>query len=106
MMTMVESGKAPPLPPQTLEINGSHPIITSLHSTRDANPPIASKVANQLFTNALVQAGLLDDPRTMLPNVNDLMVEVLSPYAKAGGGAGGEAKAEEPTAPTGGEEAK
>ena len=106
MMTMVESGKAPPLPPQTLEINGSHPIITSLHTARDANPPIASKVANQLFTNALVQAGLLDDPRTMLPNVNELMVEVLSPYAKAGGGAGGEAKAEEPTAPTGGEEAK
>ena len=54
----------------------------------------------------LIKAGLLDDPRTMLPNVNDLMVEVLSPYAKAGGGAGGEAKAEEPTAPTGGEEAK
>ncbi len=43
----------------------------------------------------------------MLPNVNELMVEVLSPYAK-GDAKGGEAKAEEeePTAPTGGEEAK
>jgi len=83
MMTMVESGRAPPLPPQTLEINGTHPIITGLNAARKDRPSIAGKVANQLFSNALVAAGLLDDPRTMLPNVNELLVEVLDNAAAA-----------------------
>lgn len=78
---MVESGRAPPLPPQILEINGTHPIITALNGARAAKPETASKVASQLFSNALVAAGLMDDPRTMLPNVNALLMEVLGPYA-------------------------
>ena len=83
MMTMVESGRAPTLPPQTLEINGSHPIITSLARAKDEDPAIAAKVAEQVFNNALVQAGLLDDPRTMLENVNAILEKVLSPHAPA-----------------------
>ena len=84
MMTMVESGRAPTLPDQTLEINASHPIIVSLSAARSASPEIATQVANQLFSNALVSAGLLDDPRVMLPNVNALMAAVLAPHAPAG----------------------
>jgi len=83
MMSMVESGRAPALPPQTLEINGTHPIITALNGARASNTDVATKVASQLFANALVSAGLMDDPRTMLPNVNALLTEVLSPYAVA-----------------------
>jgi TNF receptor-associated protein 1 len=83
MMSMVESGKAPPLPPQTLEINGSHPIITRLSSARESSPELAARVGAQLFSNALVSAGLLDDPRTMLPNVNALLEEVLASHAHA-----------------------
>ena len=30
-----------------------------------------------------VSAGLMDDPRTMLPNVNALLGDVLAPYAAA-----------------------
>ena len=81
MMKMVESGSAPPLPPQTLEINGKHPIITGLNGARSAQPEVASKVASQLYANALVEAGLMDDPRTMLPNLNELLADVLAPYA-------------------------
>jgi len=83
MMTMVEAGRAPVLPPQTMEINGSHPIIVALASARTAAPEIATKVASQLFSNALISAGLLDDPRTMLPNVNALLTDVLQPFAPA-----------------------
>ena len=62
---------------------------------READPDVASKVAGQLYTNALVAAGLLDDPRSMIPNVNDLMVQVLAPYATAAPAAEeAEAKAE------------
>jgi len=77
MMTMVEAGRAPELPPQILEINPSHPIITSLAEARLVSPEIAERVAEQLFSNALISAGLLDDPRVMLSNVNTLMAECL-----------------------------
>ena len=77
MMTMVESGQAPVLPPQTLEINGGHPIIVSLAAARQGSPELATVVAKQLFNNALITAGLLDDPRTMLPNINALMTTAL-----------------------------
>jgi len=87
MMAMVEAGRAPPLPPQTMEINASHPIITSLASARQGAPELSAKVATQLFSNALVSAGLMDDPRTMLPNVNALLLDVLAPHAAAGAGA-------------------
>ena len=42
---------------------------------------MAKKVGEQLLSNALVAAGLMDDPRTMLPNVNALLAELLTPYA-------------------------
>jgi TNF receptor-associated protein 1 len=83
MMAMVESGTAPTLPPQTLEINGAHPIITSLAKAKEADPALAKRVADQVFSNALVAAGLLDDPRTMLPNVNAILEEVLSKHKAA-----------------------
>jgi len=81
MMTMVESGRAPQLPPQTLEINGGHPIVVALSAARAAEPDLAKTVATQLFSNALITAGLLDDPRTTLPNVNALLSEVLKGFA-------------------------
>ena len=83
MMSMVESGKAPPLPPQTLEINGTHPIITGLASARQGAPDLAQKVASQLFANALISAGLMDDPRTMLPNMNALLEHAVAPHEPA-----------------------
>ena len=83
MMTMVESGRAPPLAPQILEINPTHPIITRLNDARGPKPDLAAKVANQVFSNSLVAAGLLDDPQSMLPSLNVLLAEVLAPYAGA-----------------------
>ena len=105
-MRMVEAGRAPPLPDQTLEINPTHPIITSLSAARTADPPLATKVASQLFSNALVSAGLMDDPRVMLPNVNALMADVLRPYAPPEAPAAAEptaasAAASEPTGTSG-----
>jgi len=90
MMTMVEAGRAPELPPQTLEINPAHPIIRSLAAARDSQPDVAQRVAQQLFSNALISAGLLDDPRVMLANVNALMEDCLKPLAA--GPAAGEAQ--------------
>ena len=92
MMGMVEAGKAPELGPQVLEINGGHPIIRQLSATHAAQPELAAKVGAQLYANALIAAGLLDDPRTILANLNSILEETLRPHAPADGGSdGGEA---------------
>src|SRR5207247_2311860 len=63
---------------QDLEINPSHPILTRLDAMRQTNGALAGKVAEQLLDNARVAAGLLDDPRTMLKRLNELLEQVLT----------------------------
>jgi len=62
---------------QDLEINPSHPIITRLDKIRQSDPDLAGKVAEQVFDNARVAAGLLEDPRKMLKRLNELLEKVL-----------------------------
>ena len=88
---------------QVLEINPNHPIIRGLweqvardqlatdevvevgeatqSETGEATAPAVAGVApiivNQLFDNALITAGLVDDPRRMLGQLNDLMLAAL-----------------------------
>ena len=66
-------GKDSPLPAQVLEINPSHPVISNLFQAKDSSPDLAKLVAEQLFDNALIAAGLLDDPRSMLPRITELL---------------------------------
>ncbi|KAA0159063.1 hypothetical protein FNF28_06000 [Cafeteria roenbergensis] len=66
------------LPRQTLEINPSHPVIVALHKQRASQPSVAKAVAEQVFDNALVAAGLLDDARSMLPRLNALLSTVMN----------------------------
>jgi molecular chaperone HtpG len=61
-----------------LEINPAHPVITRLDQIRASNPQLAEKVAEQVFDNARVAAGVLDDPRAMLKRLNELLENVLS----------------------------
>ena len=85
MMKMVEhtsatsKGESPLnfLPKQTLEINPSHPVIVNLNQSRTSEPTKASLVAEQMFDNALITAGLMDDSRLMLPRLNKLMEMAL-----------------------------
>merc|ERR1712203_1017358 len=67
------------LQPQ-FEINPSHPIIKKVNSLRSANPKLAMLVTEQLFANAMVSAGLVDDPRTILRSMNDLLLEALDKH--------------------------
>ena len=65
------------LPKQTLEINPSHPVIVNLNHPRTSDPARATLVAEQIFDNALITAGLMDDSRLMLPRLNKLMEMAL-----------------------------
>ncbi|RYD72861.1 MAG: molecular chaperone HtpG, partial [Verrucomicrobiaceae bacterium] len=53
-----------------LEINPDHPMMVRLEKLRHNDTALASQVAEQVFDNALVAAGLLEDPRTMLTRLN------------------------------------
>lgn len=64
------------LQPQ-LEINPKNPIIKKLHKLMESEPELAELLAKQLFANAMVGAGLVDDPRTLLTNMNDLLTKAL-----------------------------
>lgn len=81
MMRMVDTADGTrdsmPLPKQNVEINPSHPIIVGLYKIKDKEPVLARVLAEQVYDNCLVAAGLLDDSRTMLPRLNDLMISLV-----------------------------
>ena len=83
VMSMVEAGATPPLPPQKLEINAKHPIIRQLATLRETNGELATVVAKQMFSNALISAGLLDDPRSMLGELNVILEACTKPAPAA-----------------------
>jgi hypothetical protein len=72
----VEAG-AMPLPKQTVEINPNHEIIAGLYHLKDSDPTLAQVLAEQIFDNCLTAAGLLDDGRSMLPRLNDLLLCIV-----------------------------
>mmetsp|Transcript_27019 Transcript_27019/g.64527 ORF Transcript_27019/g.64527 Transcript_27019/m.64527 type:complete len:864 (+) Transcript_27019:93-2684(+) len=82
MMRMVDASDGTrdtmPLPRQNVEINPSHPIIVGLYNIRETEPLLAKVLAEQVYDNCLVAAGLLDDSRTMLPRLNDLLVSLVN----------------------------
>lgn len=81
MMRMVDTSDGTrdsmPLPKQNIEINPSHPLIVGLHKIKDSEPVLARVLAEQVYDNCLVAAGLMDDSRTMLPRLNDLLISVV-----------------------------
>jgi molecular chaperone HtpG len=60
-----------------LEINPSNPMMVKLEKIRGTDAALAGQVAEQIFDNALVAAGLMEDPRTMLNRMNSLLERVL-----------------------------
>ncbi|KAL1472273.1 hypothetical protein MTO96_023085 [Rhipicephalus appendiculatus] len=61
----------------TLEINPEHPIIAKLSALRTSEPELARKLARQVFGNAMLTAGLVDDPRKVTSELNDLLTALL-----------------------------
>lgn len=64
-----------------LELNPNHAMIAKLDKMRHADAPLAGKIAEQIFDNARVAAGLMEDPREMLNRVNELLEQLLASKA-------------------------
>ncbi len=61
-----------------LEINPDNAMIAQLEKIRHTDATLAGEVAEQVFDNALVAAGMLDDPRAMLGRLNSLLGKLLA----------------------------
>ena len=65
-------------PPQRLEINIGHPVITGLYEQwSQGRAELANDVAQQVFDNALIAAGIMDDPRVMLKRLNRILEQTV-----------------------------
>lgn len=54
-----------------------HAIIKKLNHLRVKDVELADLLVQQLFVNAMVGAGLAEDPRTLLTNMNALLAKAL-----------------------------
>ncbi|KAK3592383.1 hypothetical protein CHS0354_026079 [Potamilus streckersoni] len=61
----------------TLEINPSHPLIKKLHRLQTEDPVLGKLLAEQLYDNAMINAGLMDDTRSMVNRLNQLLEKAL-----------------------------
>lgn len=59
-----------------LEINPGHKLIKNLASLKDKDSETAKLVAEQIFDNALISAGFLEDPRAMVSRVYQILERV------------------------------
>ena len=79
---MAQSGQALPKDeemfeamPVKLEISQKDEIIKSLVNVEDQT--VQKLIANQIYFNAMVSAGMMEDARTLLPGVTELMKTVI-----------------------------
>ena len=59
-----------------LELNPNHPVFTKLEATYNIDKELADKYTNILYTQALLQEGILpDDPQEFAKNLCDLLLK-------------------------------
>jgi len=68
--------------PMTLELSAKHHIVTTLHAIKESNETVARIAVEQLFDNACIAAGTLDDPRVLLGRLNKVLEMMI--YQGAG----------------------
>lgn len=61
----------------TLEINAKHPLMVALNKTRRKDIGMAALLAKQLLDNTMLMAGLLENERSYVSRVNQLMMGLM-----------------------------
>jgi TNF receptor-associated protein 1 len=61
-----------------LEINPRNGLIKALYSMHKKDPELAKAIAEQLMDNSLVTAGLVEDPRLVISNLNKLLEKAFA----------------------------
>ena len=76
MKAMKTEGAADTPPRVELHINPRHAVLQHLAAAREARPEVAKLAAEQVLDNALIAAGLLDDPQKMVARIYKLLESV------------------------------
>ncbi len=63
-------------PTVKLELNTRHPLIKNISDLKDTNKELAELVVDQLYDNALISAGFLEDPRNIVDRVYKILERV------------------------------
>lgn len=66
-----------PMGRKALEINTRHKLIKRLDALREEDPEFARVVAEQVYDNALISAGLVVNPRAMVERINQILEKTL-----------------------------
>lgn len=61
----------------TLEINTKHPLMVALNQTRRKDIGMAAMLAKQMLDNTMLMAGLLENERSYVARVNQLMMGLM-----------------------------
>ena len=56
-----------------LEINPRHGLMAKLNGLRDSNPELAALMAGQIYDNSMIAAGFVEDPRSMVKRIYEMM---------------------------------
>lgn len=62
--------------PVNFELNPKHPLVANIDQLRDKNEALAKDVLQQLFDNAMMAAGFLENPQEMVRRINKLLEKV------------------------------
>lgn len=76
MMRAMSPDSPMPAPAVKLEINPRSSVIKNIETLRGTDEALAKLVLEQLYDNALLAAGLLDNPRAMANRLNDILSRV------------------------------
>ena len=68
-----DSGMMGAEPPANLQVNPRHPLVKNLAALYGNNADLAKLISHQIFDNARMAAGLLEDPAAMLQRNYELM---------------------------------
>jgi len=61
-----------------LEINPNHAMLAGLNVVRAEKPELSKQVVEQIYDNALITAGLMEDPQAMLKRINALLEQLVT----------------------------
>jgi molecular chaperone HtpG len=62
---------------KNLEINTSHPLVKGLADLRIKDEPLARMIVEQIHDNAMIQAGLMVDPRSMVERNYQILAKAV-----------------------------
>lgn len=70
------------VPKLDLELNQSHDLMVRVNGLRQNDGPLAALLAEQLYDNARLSVGLLEDSRSMVQRMNQLLGKLAGGAAK------------------------